>query len=395
MARPKSWGDDLTDPGVPGPASDATVVGPAPGPSEEPAPGRCAHKPKKQVHLGSVPEAEPLPEKTRVASMDDVFAPESAEKTVMVANPMLGGEEEQVNGADVNPDATMITANPLATGRSKQKRLVGRLVVTEGKEKGRTIELTEGTKVLGRSKDCDVTLLDIQISRRHVEITADHNGVRIVDLGSGNGTFVNDERLETVNLVHGDEIAVGDHLLRFEEEGPVASALPALVKKGPAPVASRRAPGGPPATAADVVRRARHRRTKGGGKDRRKLLILVGGALVLVAFTGIALGLKKDPAPPEPSGPTPQEEAQSLYLAGMQKFRDGAFQEALASFEAAIEKMPEHREAGRYVSATRREIAARDALSRGNALLEQQEYDEARQVLRQVDPDSLCYQEAQ
>lgn len=409
MAKATSWGDDKTDPGVPGQASDSTAVGPAPEPPEEDTDGAGRAAPRsKKIRLGPDNGDTGLDpaDKTRVASIDDIAPPEEEEDiappepekvdaTVVVSNPLTQDAEPELEGGG-NADATMVTHNPLSAGKQKKKALKGRLVVVAGKEEGRVIELHEGAKVLGRSKDCDITLLDIQISRRHIEVTADHNGVRIEDLASGNGTFVNDEPVESVSLVHGDELAVGDHLLRFEEEGPVASALPALAKKGPARVAKRPAPGGAPAAPVDVVRRARQRRARGGGDaKKKKIMVMAGGGLILVAFFAIALGIGSDPDVDEPEGPTVSQAVQQLSNKGLQHFREARYDEALENFEQVLAEMPEHREAGRYVTATRREIAARDAIERGSDLLGREDFDGAREQFRRVDSESLRYDEAE
>jgi tetratricopeptide (TPR) repeat protein len=390
MAKASSWGDDRTDPGIPAPG-ESTAVGPAPGLVdddeivEEEVFEEGAPVGGGKVHLR--PDTGPVvsPDKTRVASMDAIApSPANAEATMVTQSPIL-------NGGGGNAEATVVTQNPLAAGRSPRATSRGRLVVVAGKEEGRVIDLTDGTRVFGRSKDCDVVLLDIQVSRRHTEMVADHNGVLVRDLGSGNGTLVNGDLIEEVRLVHGDEVALGDHVLRFEEDGPVASAL---VKRAPGAMAGH----GPAATAAsvDVVRRARRRRTQGDeGGGKKKKVVLLGGLTVVAAVVVVALVLKPEPEPPPPEGPTPQEVAQQSYVAGMQQFRDGAYDEALQRFEAAVAAFPNHPSAPRYLTATRREITARDAMARGAALLEQGDYAGAREAFGQVDSESLRHQEAQ
>ncbi len=397
MAKESSWGDERTDPGEPEHASGETVVGRAKRSSKDvngKANGRPASRAK--VHLGPSGGGADLPptDKTNVVHVDNL-APGSTkdDATAIVSNPLLDDEGVPVSPSG-NSDATMVTSNPLAAGRGKQKRVLGRLVVVAGREEGRVIEITEGTRTLGRGRECDITLLDIQISRRHVELTADHNGVKLSDLGSGNGTFVNEDPVESVSLVHGDQVSLGDHQLRFEEEGPVGSALPALARRGPVQVAARPS-GGVPASPSEVVRRARQRRAKGGDQQTRKrLLMIAGGALVAVAVAGMALGLRSDTDSGEIAEPPLDQVAQQVFAEGMEHFRENRYEDALERFEQVVADVPDHREAGRYVAAARREIAARRAIDQGNAHLGLGDFEGARQQLGQVEQDSLRYQDA-
>jgi hypothetical protein len=76
-------------------------------------------------------------------------------------------------------------------------------------------ELT-GTVVLGRSRECDITVDDPNVSRRHAEIRQDGGAWWIVDLDSTNGVEVNGRRVDRAKLEHDDEIVLGTSKLRFE-----------------------------------------------------------------------------------------------------------------------------------------------------------------------------------
>ena len=67
----------------------------------------------------------------------------------------------------------------------------------------------DGTLVIGRDADCDIVIPDRQVSRQHARITKSINGMILEDLGSKNGTFLNNQALsEPVKLVEADEIAI-------------------------------------------------------------------------------------------------------------------------------------------------------------------------------------------
>jgi hypothetical protein len=95
--------------------------------------------------------------------------------------------------------------------------LPARLLVQRGLQGEREFELTHMQSTIGRSPDNDVPIPDPEISRRHAQIVRQSNGYTIVDLGSTNGTFVNEVRVTALTpLKHGDAIRLGDAIdLRF------------------------------------------------------------------------------------------------------------------------------------------------------------------------------------
>jgi DNA-binding winged helix-turn-helix (wHTH) protein len=86
------------------------------------------------------------------------------------------------------------------------------------------ISLVEGENVIGRDPAVHVSIDDASVSRHHARIVVDGFAARLEDLGSKNGTFVHDRRLDgTVPLRDGDAIRLGSVALvfrRFESGGP-------------------------------------------------------------------------------------------------------------------------------------------------------------------------------
>jgi pSer/pThr/pTyr-binding forkhead associated (FHA) protein len=75
---------------------------------------------------------------------------------------------------------------------------------------GRRAALQEGENVIGRSPACHVCLDAAGVSRAHARIVVDGNWVRVGDLGSKNGTTVNDQPATAdVVLRDGDRIGFG------------------------------------------------------------------------------------------------------------------------------------------------------------------------------------------
>jgi diguanylate cyclase (GGDEF)-like protein len=81
--------------------------------------------------------------------------------------------------------------------------------------------LEKGTIILGREDECDITIADYSVSRRHTRFDLDVDGYLATDLGSTNGTFVNDLPANRTPLTDGDYLRVGNCLLRFLAGGNV------------------------------------------------------------------------------------------------------------------------------------------------------------------------------
>ena len=66
-----------------------------------------------------------------------------------------------------------------------------------------------GTLNLGRNTDCDISIASDEISRHHAKLQVVPDGVMVEDLGSANGTFVNNQRIHGATLLKaGDELRV-------------------------------------------------------------------------------------------------------------------------------------------------------------------------------------------
>ena len=83
------------------------------------------------------------------------------------------------------------------------------LEVSSGPGAGRLLAIDAGGSVLGSAGDCDMQLSDNLVSRRHVQLRADPDGIRVTDLGSRNGTFVADMRIRDVTLATDARLLIG------------------------------------------------------------------------------------------------------------------------------------------------------------------------------------------
>ncbi len=89
------------------------------------------------------------------------------------------------------------------------------LVIIAGPEMGRSFELSNEPVELGRDPDCGLTLQSEGVSRKHARVQMIFALYFVTDLGSTNGTFVNDQAATMAQLKDGDQIRMGDAVVKF------------------------------------------------------------------------------------------------------------------------------------------------------------------------------------
>ena len=89
------------------------------------------------------------------------------------------------------------------------------LVVKRGPNAGSRFLLDQPVTSAGRHPGSDIFLDDVTVSRRHAEFRWENGDVRIIDVGSLNGTYVNREPAQSAVLVNGDEVQIGKFRLTF------------------------------------------------------------------------------------------------------------------------------------------------------------------------------------
>jgi pSer/pThr/pTyr-binding forkhead associated (FHA) protein len=122
---------------------------------------------------------------------------------------------------------TLTAVDPLQESSSPEDDVViplgdlsrdaGVLIVRAGAQAGTRFTLDADVTRLGRHPDSEISLDDITVSRRHAEIERTPDGYLVRDAGSLNGTYVNQDRVETAALRHGDELQIGKFRLVFFE----------------------------------------------------------------------------------------------------------------------------------------------------------------------------------
>ncbi|MEM3486284.1 MAG: FHA domain-containing protein [Candidatus Methanomethyliaceae archaeon] len=96
------------------------------------------------------------------------------------------------------------------------------LVMIEGSHIGQIFRLHPSSTLIGRAPNCDIVLDDPAVSRQHAKVRAveGENKEKIFvihDLGTENGTFVNDEEITKKELNDGDVISLGRTKFVFKQ----------------------------------------------------------------------------------------------------------------------------------------------------------------------------------
>ena len=336
-------------------------------------------------------EAEEYPEE----EYPEEEYPEEGGQDVSTAEEEIPALEDE----DDNPDATR--AGPPLT-----------LEITEGPDKGKRKRFKSVRMVIGRGLDCDVVLSDQSVSRRHVELVYGEGGVLLRDLGSGNGTKVNDERVDERALVHEDVISIGRTSLRFideqerikrmraeaeeaerkqkeeaerkarEKEEAKQKAAEAAAAGAPSPEGGESAPG----DQEDRKTQVRHINSipRRDAPKQTKLGLLVAGALgvLIVLLGGGVLFIRRGPPPPPP--PNPKEvSARSLLQDARKAFRAGNYEEAVKLAEEAEAEFPPL-DTESFLPKAREELSIVQAFAQVRALAAEFKFDEAGALLEKT-----------
>lgn len=86
------------------------------------------------------------------------------------------------------------------------------------------------TTLVGRKEDCDIRIPLKEVSRQHAEINITRNGVRVKDLGSANGIYVNNKRVKEKDLSPGDHLVIGPVVFTVQIDGMPKDIRPVKTK---------------------------------------------------------------------------------------------------------------------------------------------------------------------
>ncbi len=95
--------------------------------------------------------------------------------------------------------------------------------------KAQPVPLSNERTLVGRLDDCQIRIRSGKISRHHCEIINDGSSLTLKDLGSSNGTFLNQEQVEESTLNAGDLVAVGSMVFLVQIDGSPEEFEPELL----------------------------------------------------------------------------------------------------------------------------------------------------------------------
>jgi diguanylate cyclase (GGDEF)-like protein len=94
-----------------------------------------------------------------------------------------------------------------------------------GPDIGKRTPLVQKRYVVGRDAEADLVISRSSVSRQHSKLMLDAEGQwHVEDLGSTNGTFVNEERITKRRLIDGDQVRFGDAIFKFLSGSNIESA---------------------------------------------------------------------------------------------------------------------------------------------------------------------------
>ena len=215
------------------PPAESPIVPPAASPVVPPADSSVAPQAVAPATPPTIAYAEP--------AQSEVPAPSSPAPALDDENgPVFGGAASENNDLqfedegldDLGEKTMMLDAAPdedledignektqISLSCMDYDPLSGKLIVESGKTSQREYILVREKTSIGRAPNNDITISDIAMSRRHVEIDKFPEGFRLRDLDSGNGTILNGYRIRVAQLRNDDIIEIGNVRFRFEQTG--------------------------------------------------------------------------------------------------------------------------------------------------------------------------------
>lgn len=159
-----------------------------------------------------------------------------------------------------------------------------------------TFELPEDKTTVGRVPENLLQIADDSVSSSHAEITFENGNFTVRDLGSTNGTFLNDEPIESSVLTSGDTLRFGSVSTTFISQAEVKAEVKA--EPTPAPTTSQPTAAPSPSTSrrpANFVSSSPIKR-ENNDKDARPLLLILALIIGLAAFGAAIYFILNPPA---------------------------------------------------------------------------------------------------
>ncbi len=123
----------------------------------------------------------------------------------------------------MSDDSTIVITDirkALAAAEDEAQKKPACLLVVGGDLNGSIYDLVPGEAIIGRNPDCTISLDFHGVSRRHFQISTNEESSILTDLGSANGTYLNNQKLEApTELKKSDVIKIGSIAMKFLPKG--------------------------------------------------------------------------------------------------------------------------------------------------------------------------------
>lgn len=308
------------------------------------------------------------------------------------------GNEKTVVGMSLSE----VAARPLAPFQLK---------VVSGADAGRSVPIKPEGMLIGRGDACDFQLQDGAASRRHAELTWTSRGIALRDLGSGNGTKVNDQRISPnadFLIQEGDLITIGLTVIEVAdalkkgrasvpEDRSLARRLPpprgALAVDGDddevdevdAQIALRRKAKKPPFQLLldRLSQMTKKQRLLAGGLIFGIVLLICGNSILKAHFEN----KRQQEIQRQQEAKAQREQQYDLALRdGKKAIHDRRPSDALAKFQEALAIFPERaKDLDRYIATAERDQKAEIHFKKVKALQAEGRFDEALAGLQEID----------
>src|SRR5712672_1146986 len=127
------------------------------------------------------------------------------------------------------------------------------LRILNGSLENQEIELSPDPMTIGRASACNIRIADAGVSSKHAKIWCEDGAFFLMDLGSTNGTFVNDRDVDREQLADGDTVTFGMTKAQFVADQPKPRTQPAAAGRGAASRTRTPPPVEPPTPAKAVI----------------------------------------------------------------------------------------------------------------------------------------------
>ena len=127
--------------------------------------------------------------------------------------------DDSIGRGQFGCEATLVEGEPEPAPAPSARGGEAAIVLLEEGHEARTYQLHKQSVAIGRLPECDIVISDPGASRRHATITREDGSEYVLtDLGSTNGTLVNDEPVGEHVLSDGDRITIGNTVLEFRRQ---------------------------------------------------------------------------------------------------------------------------------------------------------------------------------